>query len=145
MRTGSDKKKSKTKSALKKTQTVSEKQFKKIILNVFYSSEEVKNSSKVCSIQLIHSLNVAEYAKTISSCLELKETVDLCQFYIANKSPNVKLNIQFTKTVLNNINELLINMKNDIKPVGSELAVMKHVIDVNNKLLINLTKLYKIV
>lgn len=135
-------KKSRTKTSSKKT--VTEKQFKKVILDLFYSAEEVKNASKVCSIQLLHSPNVSDYTKLISSCLELKETVDLCQFYIANKSPFVKNVIKFTQLVLNGNIGMLTEIKNKVKPTGAELAVIKHVISVNSKLLANLDKLYKI-
>jgi hypothetical protein len=105
-----------------------ESDYKQKYLNAMISLEEVKSASKVNAIQLMHDKNIKQYTeiyiKMVSSSLELIETCELCLFYIANQSPNVKLAIRFIINVLNRHNKRTEKYKSTFH--GASLQTVKH-------------------
>lgn len=123
----------------------SELDYKQKYLNAMISLEEVKSAAKVNAIQLMHDKNMKQhteiYIKIVSSSLELIETCELCLFYIANQSPNVKLAIRFIVNVLNKHNKRTEKYKQTVH--GASLQTVKYLEKSINGLIKHLTALSK--
>lgn len=69
-------------------------------LETFKSLDDFKICCKVSIIECINSPHVPRLTKCMKSCLEAIEAVDLCQYFVASKSSNMKKCITFVVAVV---------------------------------------------
>tara|TARA_B100000963_G_scaffold361979_1_gene401546 strand:+ start:5589 stop:5951 length:363 start_codon:yes stop_codon:yes gene_type:complete len=71
-----------------------------LTLKTFKDLEDYKICCKVSIIECMNSTHIHKLKKCMKSCLESIEAVDICQYFIASKSVNVKQCITFVATVV---------------------------------------------
>lgn len=72
----------------------------KLTLNTFKSLDDFKICCKVSIIECMNSTHVQKLTKCMKACLEAIEAIDLCQYFIASKSTNMKKCITFVSSVV---------------------------------------------
>ena len=72
----------------------------KLTLNTFKSLDDFKICCKVSIIECMNSGHVQKLTKCMKACLEAIEAIDLCQYFIASKSVNMKKCITFASAVV---------------------------------------------
>tara|TARA_Y100001958_G_C21118837_1_gene463565 strand:+ start:63 stop:425 length:363 start_codon:yes stop_codon:yes gene_type:complete len=71
-----------------------------LTLNTFKALEDFKICCKVSIIECMNSQHLDKLRKCMKLCLESIEAIDICQYFIASKSINVKQCITFVSTVV---------------------------------------------
>ena len=71
-----------------------------LTLKTFKALEDFKICCKVSIIECMNSQHINKLRKCMKLCLESIEAVDICQYFIASKSINVKQCITFVNSVV---------------------------------------------